>query len=53
MFFSCAYHQKDTGESGKIHSSPLVRDPNLLPNYLGSGNAEAGGIDVDVPGEDR
>ena len=40
-------------ESGKIHSSPVVRDPNLLPNYLGSGNAEAARIDVDVLGEHR
>ena len=40
-------------ESGKIHSSPVVRDPNLLPNYMGSGNAAAAGIDVDVLGEDR
>ena len=40
-------------ESGKIHSSPVVRDPNLLPKRLGSGNAEAAEIDVNVPGEDR
>ena len=43
----------DTGECGKIHSSPVVRDPNLRPNNLGSGITVAAELEVDVPGDDR
>ena len=45
--------KSDTGECGKIHSSPVVRDPNRPPKRPGVGDAEAAELDVDVPGEDR
>ena len=40
----CIFKQ-DTGECGKIHSSPVVRDPNRI--------TVAAELEVDVPGEDR